>query len=160
MTAPADFVFLDATLTPNRSLSATGFKVLMAVIAILCLVSGIAFFLIGAWPVVGFLGLDVLLVLIAFRASYRAGRLTEFVRVTRRALTVERLYPNGFRQTLEYPPLFVQVVVESRDEHHVTIRVRFKGKSIVIGSFLSPGERREFAAVLKDAIDRARVIQA
>ena len=35
-------------------------------------VGGMVFLIAGAWPVVGFLGLDVLLVYWAFRANYRA----------------------------------------------------------------------------------------
>ena len=45
------------------------------------------FLLIGAWPVFGFLGLDVLLIYIAFRANFRAARAYEEVTVTATELT-------------------------------------------------------------------------
>ena len=58
-----------AVLTPHRSLGAVGFVVLMSLLSALSFAAGIMFYLIGAWPVVGFLGLDVLLVYLAFRAN-------------------------------------------------------------------------------------------
>ena len=54
-------------LTPHRSLSPTGFLIFMAVLGGISFVTGMVFLLAGAWPVFGFLGLDVLLVYWAFR---------------------------------------------------------------------------------------------
>ena len=62
-----------AVLTPHRSLSATGFVIVMALVGGVSFAAGIAFLLMGAWPVFGFFGLDVLLIYLAFRANYRAG---------------------------------------------------------------------------------------
>ena len=58
-----------AVLTPHRSLGRVGFLVLMALIGGISFVAGIVFLLIGAWPVFGFFGLDVLLLYWAFRAQ-------------------------------------------------------------------------------------------
>ena len=77
-----------ATLTPHRSLGPTGFLILMACLGGASFASGVFFVLLGAWPVFGFLGLDVLLVFLAFRANYRAARAYEEVRVTPSELTV------------------------------------------------------------------------
>ena len=69
--APEPTLF-SAIITPHRSLSGTGFLVVMALVGGLSFIGGMFFFLLGAWPVIGFLGLDVLLVYWAFRANYRA----------------------------------------------------------------------------------------
>ena len=73
--APLDPKIFSALLTPHRSLGPTGFLILMACLGGLSFVSGIIFVSIGAWPVFGFFGLDVLLVYLAFRANYRSARL-------------------------------------------------------------------------------------
>ena len=52
--------------------------------------AGLAFWLMGAWPVVGFFGLDILLVQFAFRLNYRAARAAEEISLTRDRLTVRR----------------------------------------------------------------------
>ena len=48
-----------AVITPHRSLGSIGFLVLMIVFGGVSFVTGIAFLLMGAWPVFGFFGLDV-----------------------------------------------------------------------------------------------------
>src|SRR5712671_3378683 len=96
MTAAAeDHVHFDAVLQPHRSLSPTGFWILMAAVTGLSFAAGIAFLLMGAWPIFGFFGLDVALLYLAFRLNYRSGRLVETVRLTDRQLTVRRLHPGG-----------------------------------------------------------------
>ena len=77
--APASAAALpfDAVLYPNRSLGTAGFYSLMAAIVTVSAGVGAAFVLAGAWPVSGFLGLDVLLLYLAFRWNYRDGRLTD-----------------------------------------------------------------------------------
>ena len=60
-----------AVLTPHRSLGNIGFLVLMIVFGGVSFVSGIAFLMMGAWPIFGFFGLDVLLLYWAFRINYR-----------------------------------------------------------------------------------------
>ena len=69
-------------LTPHRSLGPTGFLILMAVLGGVSFAAGIVFLLVGAWPVFGFFGLDVLLIYCAFRLNYRAARAYEEVTVT------------------------------------------------------------------------------
>src|SRR6266700_7694041 len=84
-----------AVLTPHRSLGAVGFLVLMSLLSAVSFAAGLVFYLIGAWPIVGFLGLDVLLVYVAFRVSFHRTRAFETLRLTERALVVERIAPGG-----------------------------------------------------------------
>src|ERR1700688_4252112 len=79
-------VFFDAVLMPHRSLSPAGFWLLMALVSAVSFASGMYFALHGAWPVFGYFGLDALLLYLAFRASYRAARRYETVKLTEEAL--------------------------------------------------------------------------
>ena len=101
MPQPSPF-FLDVALYPHRSLPPQGFLILMAVFGIASFATGIIFASIGAWPVLGFFGLDVALFYWAFRLSYRSGRLCEVVRVTRQQSTVQRIQPDGRRKTWSF----------------------------------------------------------
>ena len=69
-------------LSPHRSLDARGFTIVMGVLGGASLILGTVFLLMGAWPVFGFLGLDVFLVWLAFRSNYRAARAFEEILVT------------------------------------------------------------------------------
>src|SRR5262245_57228367 len=86
-----------ATITPYRSLGNVGFLVLMLVIGGVSFAAGVAFLMLGAWPVFGFFGLDVLLIYWAFRVNYRAARAYEQVRVTGGALTARKVRHPGQR---------------------------------------------------------------
>ena len=70
-----------AVLTPHRSLTREGFIAVMALIAGVNLIGGAVFFIAGAWPVAGFMGLDVLLIWWAFRANFADGRRAERIEV-------------------------------------------------------------------------------
>src|SRR5437868_1455847 len=106
-----------AMLTPHRSLGGVGFVVLMSVIAGLSFTGGIVFFLVGAWPVVGFLGLDVLLVFWAFRANYRSAAAFEEVTVTPSELRVRRVSHRGEVQEWALNPLWVSLDRETHAEY-------------------------------------------
>ena len=103
-----------AVLTPYRSLGATGFLILMSAIGLVSFVMGVAFLLLGAWPVMGFFGLDALLIYVAFRLNYRSGRVFETVELTPDLLTLTRVEPSGARARFEFNPYWVRVLLSER----------------------------------------------
>jgi uncharacterized membrane protein len=145
-------VFLDAVLRPHRSLPASGFNILMAVLGAVSFVAGTVFWLIGAWPVMGFFGLDVALIYLAFRLNYRSARQTERVRLVEDALTVERVGVRGDRRRWRFQPYWLRVVFEETDEDRNRLYIASHGRSLVLGAFLGAGERRVFAGRLKDGL--------
>src|ERR1700712_1637847 len=92
---PPEPQLFSARLTPHRSLSRTGFLVLMAFITAVSFIAGVAFWIMGAWPVFGFFGLDVLVIYWAFRINYRRGDASEEITVTPSELRVPRISPRG-----------------------------------------------------------------
>jgi uncharacterized membrane protein len=141
-----------ALLTPHRSLGPKGFLILMSVICAISFGTGFAFFLMGAWPVFGFCGLDVLLVYVAFKASYRSGRLLEVVDLTDDNLTVTRVQPSGNRESWVFNPYWVRVSVSERVGRSSEMSLASHGTRLVIGAFLTDQEREEFAGALKRAL--------
>lgn len=154
MTGPLHF---DAILHPHRSLSPFGFAILMAAISCVSFVAGLAFWLMGAWPVVGFLGLDVLLVYVAFRASYRSAREHETVQLSDRVLEVRHVDPRGRVSAWQFQPYWVRV--ELGDDDFAALALASHGRRLAIGRFLSPDERRDLAAALQDALHRQRLAE-
>src|SRR5580704_10402893 len=108
-----------AILTPHRSLGRTGFLAVMLSIGGISFAAGLVFFIIGAWPVVGFLGLDVLLVYWAFRVSYRAAAAFEEVTVTPSELKVRKVSHRGEVREWMLNPVWVRVERTSDDEFGV-----------------------------------------
>jgi uncharacterized membrane protein len=143
---------LDVTLRPYRSLSPAGFVVLMAVIGLAGFATAVAFFLVGAWPVPGFIGLDVALIYLAFRVSYRRARAWERVTLTRSTLVVERGAPGCATKSFSFQPYWLRVEIDNAKR----LLIASHGKRFEIGAFLHPAERVEFAENLRAALRRMR----
>jgi len=153
-------VLFDAELTPHRSLSPEGFFLLMALIGLISFAAGALFFMVGAWPVVGFLGLDLLLIYLAFRASYRSGRAYETLRLTRRDLTLKRVDSWGRAQRWQLPSTWLQILVDDTPQHQSRLTLRSHGRSLIVGSFLTPEERVDLARALRRAMAKAHCAPA
>lgn len=147
----------DAVLYPNRSLPNTGFIAVMGVVVAVNLILGGYFFSIGAWPVLGFCGLDILIVWLAFKLSYRQGRLRERVRVTPDEMLVARVLPSGHETRWRLQPAWTRVHIDRPVRHESQVRVTSKGRTLILGAFLSPEERGRFADALSGALGKTRL---
>jgi len=159
--APAEEAPLfDAVLRPHRSLSETGFLILMLCVGAVSFLSGMAFLLMGAWPVMGFFGLDAALIYLAFRLNYRSGRLYERVRLTPRTLEVERITARGRRRLWEFQPYWLRVELYRAEHPDCRLMLTSHGRSLEIGAFLSPEERVSLHHALRAAVARCRCAPA
>lgn len=145
-----------AVLHPHRSLSRRGFRMIMGGVGLVSVVLGVLFLAQGAWPIFGFLGLDVLLLWWALSASNRSGRMYETVELTPAELKVERVDPRRRVRRWTFQPYWLRVSMDDppRHESHVTLSTH--GQSLVVGAFLTPAERLEFATELRRALDQVR----
>jgi uncharacterized membrane protein len=141
-----------AVLTPHRSLGPRGFVVLMASLSAISFVAGLVFYLAGAWPVMGFFGLDVALVYFAFKLNYRSGRLYETIELTPAQLTWTRVYPSGRREHFDCNPYWARVNLRERPDGRTELRIASQGRELWFGRFLTDDERRDLAVALKDAL--------
>lgn len=144
---------LNLTLHPNRSLSRRGFRILMAAFTLAALAVGAAFTMVGAWPVIGFCGLEALLLYLALTWSYRTGRRFEEVRLTDTRLTVDKVDHWGKRETFEFQPGWLRVLMDDPPRHESQLRLTSHGETVVLGAFLAPRERLEVANEIRRALD-------
>ncbi|MGY4347268.1 putative membrane protein [Bradyrhizobium sp. GM7.3] len=101
-----------ARLTPHRSLNRTGFLAVMLFLSAVSFVTGLVFLMMGAWPVFGFFGLDVLVIWWAFKANFRAARASEEIVVTPSELRVRRVSQHGQVVEWTFNPLWVRLDME------------------------------------------------
>jgi uncharacterized membrane protein len=155
--AAADPKIFSAVITPHRSLSPKGFLIFMLCLGGLSFISGMAFVLMGAWPVCGFFGLDVLLVYVAFRANYRTGRAYEEVSVTAGELMVRKVDHRGGVHEFTLNPLWVRLERIVHEEFGIErLSLVSRGRRLPIAAFLGPDEKASFARALTDALGEAR----
>jgi uncharacterized membrane protein len=155
--AIVDPPIFSAVLTPHRSLGPTGFLIFMLVLGGMGFCSGVVFLLLGAWPVFGFLGLDVLLVYWAFRVNYRSATAYEQVIITASELMVRKVSHHGRVRQWTMNPVWVRL---HRDEHQEFGIERLflvtRGRRLPVASFLGPKEKASFAHALAEALGEAR----
>ena len=145
-----------AVLTPHRSLGPKGFMVLMCAICLVSFGTGTLFYLLGAWPVIGFMGLDVALIYVAFKLNFRALRLYETVDLTQEALTVTRVPPSGKAQSWSFNPYWVRLALVPRVGRSTELSLASHGHRLVFASFLTDSEREDFAQALSSALSASK----
>jgi uncharacterized membrane protein len=146
-----------AVLTPYRSLSRSGFLALMTILGSVSLVIGLVFYLAGAWPVLGFCGLDVLLMYWAFKVNYRRANAYEQVTVTSSELTVRQVSHRGSVREWTLNPVWVRLDRVVHSEFGIErLFVVSHGRRFPIAGFLGPREKESFAVALAAALGEAK----
>ena len=154
---PSDPVLFSALLTPHRSLNRAGFLLVMGFLSAISFAAGVAFLIMGAWPVFGFFGLDVLAIWWAFRINYRRARASEEILVTPTELRVRRISHRGDVAEWVLNPLWVQVDQVAHEEFGIErLYLVSRGRRMLIGSFLGPDEKASFSSALKAGLAAAR----
>jgi uncharacterized membrane protein len=146
-----------ALLTPHRSLNRTGFLVLMGFLCAISFAAGLAFLLMGAWPVLGFFGLDVFAIYWAFRINFRHARASEEITVMPSELRVRRTSHRGHVVEWAFNPLWVRLDQKGDAEFGIErLYLVSRGRRVSIGSFLGPDEKASFAKALLAALQAAK----
>jgi uncharacterized membrane protein len=144
-------LYMDAVLRPHRSLSLAAFKLMLMVVIAVNAVLAAVFVSQGAFPVAGFLGLDVLALWLAFRWNYRAAQVAEYVRIAPGKVHVAAVDERGVPTHWVLNPVWARVARDGRG-----VLIRDGAGQLRIGAFLSPKECAEFATALDTALHRAR----
>jgi len=148
---PLPAVHFATSLTPHRSLSPEAFRWLIGGAVAANLLVGLPMMIIGAWPVLGFMGLDVLLLWWLFKRSYLDARRSETLLLTDLELIVSRVAPDGEREEQRLDAYWLKIdLTEER------LVVASRGNRTVIGRFLAPVERLHVGEQLKAALAEMR----
>jgi uncharacterized membrane protein len=155
--AASQRILLAAKLRPHRSLNRTGFLVLMLFVSVVSFAAGIAFLLMGAWPVFGILGLDVLAIYWAFRINFRHAEAYEEISVSYCELRVRRVSHRGHAMEWAFNPLWVRIDRMTHPDFGLErLYLVARGRRISLASFLGPEEKECFCKVLTAALQEAR----
>jgi len=146
-----------AVITPNRSLDRVGFVVLMGLVCFVSFVAGIVFLIAGAWPVVGFFGLDVALLYWAFKLNYAHAAAYEEVIITAAELKLRKVSHRGKAREWTLNPLWTKLEREAHaDFGLLRLFLVSRGRRFLVANFLGPEERESFAAALSAALNEAK----
>lgn len=146
-----------ADLRPHRALGPKGIRNVILFTALMISVPGIFFYAIGAWPIIGLLGLDLIALTWAMTASFKSGRMFETVTLWRDNLEVRHVSEKGEERRHEFNPFWVRLDVARDFEGRVTnIALRNRQDRLEIGAFLTPDDKKKFADGFGVALQKAR----
>lgn len=146
-----------ATLTPNRSLSGRGLRVILALFVVGLSVPAMVLFAAGAWPIIGFLVVDVLAIWWALSASMGASQRYEKVTLWPDQLELKRGAGRGKEELLRFDPNAVKLVIDrDYNERTVALHLRTRDSDTEIGAFLNADDKASFAKAFGTALRKAR----
>ncbi len=149
---PSEEILFETELRPNRSSTSRAIRRLAFILCAVLVPAGLIFIYVGAWPVFGFLGLELVALIILLNYNHRRSYMTERIVMTARDLTVERIDPWGRRRQWSFQRHWLQVNVEANSDQTSILELRSHGSALTIGAFLTPAERHEVADNLRHAL--------
>lgn len=147
----------DATITPHRSLGQDGFRIVMTLVCLTSVAASVPFMVLGAWPVAGFFGLDILALFIAFKVNFNAARAFERIVVTPFEVLLRKVSHHGREKIWRSNPAWTRLEREDDEDYGLlALSLVSRGQRTVVASALSPEEREGFAQALGSALAKAR----
>lgn len=154
---PSEPKLFSARLFPHRSLTKRHFHLLLMVFSGASFISSLPFIFFGAWPVAGFMGLDILLFFLAFRANFKAARAYEDVCLTPFELLIAKVSVKGQRSEWRFNPAWVRLDREEHEEFGTQrLALVSHGRRLEIAGFLGPDEKAAFAGRFSRALAEAK----
>jgi uncharacterized membrane protein len=145
------------TILPHRSLSQKSFRLVMTLVCLSTVVSSLPFIILGAWPVAGFFGLDLLALYIAFRVNFAEARAFEQVAVSRLEVLVRKVSHRGETREWRFNPVWTKIEENRHAEFGLQgLMLVSRGEAVPIAQALSPHERESFAQAFGLALAEAR----
>jgi uncharacterized membrane protein len=149
--------YFSARLFPYRSMSRRAFTIFMALLCVAWLGASAVFWSMGAWPVIGFFGIDIAVIWLAFTLNYRAARAFEEIAVWPHDLVVRQVSPGGRVAEHRFNPAWTRFDVRRHEMRGITsMCLSGGGREVSIGAFLNPADRESFASALRRALATVR----
>ena len=148
------------TLWPHRSLSQRGFVILLAALGLLAFVIGLGFFLIGAWPVIGFMGLELGVLYLVFRLNYHDGKASEQLLIHDKGLHLIRISPKGNQDSTSFESHWLRAEIFPQKGKRKTLALKHHHHIYEIGAFLPPAEKQAVKELINEKLSAARTRMA
>ncbi len=145
----------EAVIIPHRSLGPTGLRWVIAALAALSALVSVGLWLAGAWPVIGFTGLEVALaVWLLLRHAAIEGE-SEVLLLSDDGLRIINSR-RGKRSELKVPVGWLRSSIEERPGRTPALMLRGGKVAIEVATSLGETEKRELAISLGEALSRQR----
>ena len=153
----ATATLFEAISRPSRSLSARGLRLLVIGLALATALPAALMLALGAWPVLGFLGIELgLVILLLTLHRRRSGVAQEVICLTEERLTVRVADGSGRLRVAELEPYWTRVALEEAPDGDARLALVQRHRRVELGCFLSADEKRSLGSALAGALRRYR----
>lgn len=154
--AAAEPAAFEAVLYPNQPPSARNLALLLAAVFGVAIGVSIGFLLAGAWPVVGFIGIELVLLAVCLIWARRMATYAEHIRLDDSGLHVKTTAGRRTLRRWRFEPYWVRVRLDEVRPGEPVLRLAAHGRTLTLGRFLNAAERSDVAAALDAALSRYR----
>jgi uncharacterized membrane protein len=152
----ASATLFEAVIVPHRSLSPRGLRILIAVICLLCALTALRFWFIGAWPVAGFSVIEIGIAVFLLQLNASRARASELVLLTEHSLRIIRTDRTGRRNESVLPVAWLNAVMEEPPGRVPRLLLVSRGLREEIAASLGEAEKRDLWSALHDVLHRLR----
>jgi uncharacterized membrane protein len=132
--APSAEAIYQPRLIPPRSLTLRQAHVFILLFGAGTCALSVPFYILGAWPVVGFMGLDVLALYVALRVSFRSARAFESISLTPFELVIVKKSAYGLRRERRFDTYWLRLETEEDEEFGMQrVLLVSRGERVEIG---------------------------
>ncbi len=144
-------------IRPHQSLSQDGFRLVMAACCAVSLVTSVACWRMGFWPIAGFFGLDMLALFVALKVSFRRGRSFEEIAISQIEVLLARVSFSGERREWRFNPLWTKMTRVDDDEFGLrSLTLVSRREHVALARDASPPEREIVAAGVSRALAQVK----
>lgn len=149
-------LLFEAVIRPHRSLSPSGLRRLLAAIAVAGGLVAARFWMIGAWPVIGFCALEISLAALLLYLNHRSARAQEKVLLHGDRLRLVTIAPSGITSERSLPSAWLTIHLEEHPRRALRLLACTRTAHAEIGTALGEVEKRDLAQALRSALHAAR----
>ncbi len=153
-----DDIILNIVLNPNRSLTKSTFYLIIILLLIISISVGFFFYTLGAWPVIGFFGIDILFFTLIFYFHNKSLKISERIILTKNEMIIEKIKPFGKNLIVKFaPPNWINITIKKSIYNKSRLIIHSHGSAIFVGDFLTKVEKIQLADSLKNEINKFRI---
>ena len=148
-----DGILLEIILSPSIATRLPVIRWILALTGAICVLVGVLFALVGAPPVLGFMGLEIVLLFGAYRFCVRNTKMAEHLILSNRNLIFYRVDRDGNISITNLEPRWLNVELYKVKGIASCVILTSKGRAHNVGTFLAPSEQIHLSAALNQALN-------
>jgi uncharacterized membrane protein len=152
----AEPIVFQAEVTPHRSLSARGLRLVIGFVCAVSLCTTTLFWSLGAWPIAGFNGGEILLAMVLLRAHAKSARQSELLLLSAGGLRILSKDAQGRASERVLAPGWLKVNLQERPGRVPGLFLSARGQHVEVAKTLGEPEKRDLAEALSAALDRVK----